>query len=401
MCPALRSSLLRSAFVSCLLTLSAVGLATLSTQAAHADEVEPTADVPAAEGWRKTTIVEGLEHPWGMAFLPNGDILVTERPGRLRRISNDELVDQSISGLPEVFASNQGGLFDVVLHPEFSDNQRIYFTYAAGDEDANRTVVARARLVADSLEDVQVLFAAEPEKSEGQHFGGRMLWLQDGTLLVSIGDGGNPPLEIDGIPAREHAQRRTSHLGSIIRINDDGSIPADNPFIGEEGARPEIYSYGHRNVQGLALDPQTGAVWANEHGPLGGDELNRVQKGEFHGWPRATYGADYRTGERFTPDRTLEDAVAPSAVWTPAVAPSGLAFYTGDRFPDWYGNLFSGGLVGQDVRRIVLDGNDVAGQETIPIAERVRAVKQGPDGLLYVLTDEEDGELVRIEPSDL
>jgi aldose sugar dehydrogenase len=392
---------LRTLTASCCLSL-AIGLhASAAAQQEHPEQVEPTADVPMAEGWRKTTVVEELEHPWGMAFLPNGDLLITERPGRLRVVRDGELRDDPIDNVPDVYASNQGGLLDVSLHPDFSNNRWVYFTYADGDEDANRTTLGRGRLTDDdALEDVEVLFAAEPDKSEAQHFGSRIAWLPDGTLLVSIGDGGNPPLEIDGVPARDHGQKLDSHLASIIRLNDDGSVPPDNPFVGQQNAKPEIYSYGHRNIQGLVVDPQTGNVWATEHGPLGGDELNLVQKGENHGWPLVTYGADYRTGQRFTPHRTREDMVPPKAVWTPALAPSGLEIYTGDAFPDWQGNLFAGGLAGQDIRRIVLEGEAVARQETIPLAERVRAVKQGPDGNLYVLTDHEEGELIRIEPAN-
>jgi glucose/arabinose dehydrogenase len=360
-------------------------------------EVEPTADVPMAEGWRKTTIVEGLEHPWGMAFLPDGRILITERPGRLRVVQDGQLVEQEIEGVPDVFAQGQGGLLDIALHPNFQQNQYVYLTYAAGTEQQNRTTLARGRLDGMRLRDVEVLFEAHPPKRQVQHFGSRIIWAKDGTLLMSIGDGGNPPLQIDGILARDHAQRLDTHLGSIIRLNDDGSVPQDNPLVGRQGARPEIWSYGHRNIQGIAADQQ-GRLWVTEHGPLGGDELNLAQRGENHGWPLATHGADYRTGQRFTEYRTLPGAVAPKVVWTPATAPSGLAYYTGERFPQWRGNLFSGGLVGQDIRRIILEGENVVGQETIPIAQRVRDVVQGPDGFLYVLTDEEDGELIRIEP---
>jgi aldose sugar dehydrogenase len=370
-----------------------------ASQQEHPDEVETTAEVPMAEGWRKTTVVEGLEHPWGLAFLPDGDILVTERDGRLRLISDGELQQDPIEGVPSVFASNQGGLLDVSLHPDFENNRWVYLTYADGDSDANRTTVARGRLKDNRLEDVEDIFAATPDKSQAQHFGSRIAWLPDGTMLVSIGDGGNPPLEIDGTLARDHGQRLDSHLGSIVRLNDDGSVPDDNPFLDRDDALPEIYSYGHRNIQGLAVDPVTGNVWANEHGPLGGDELNLIRPGENYGWPVTSFGADYRTGERFTRYRTREDMTPPKVAWVPAVAPSGLEVYNGDAFPEWRGNLFSGGLVGQDVRRIVVDGDEVSEQETLPIAERVRAVRQGPDGMLYVLTDSEEGELIRIEPA--
>ncbi|MFO7654217.1 MAG: PQQ-dependent sugar dehydrogenase [Candidatus Krumholzibacteriia bacterium] len=383
------------------LLVMAGGLVFVLPRAMAATEtVEPTADVPAASGWRETPVVDGLVHPWGMAFLPGGDILVTERPGRLRLVRDGQLIAHEIEGVPDVMARNQGGLLDVSLHPDFAENRRVYLTYASGTDDRNRTTLARGVLEDDRLRDVEVLFQARPDKSEGQHFGSRIVWLPDGTLLMSVGDGGNPPLEIDGVLAREHAQRLDGHLGKIVRLADDGSVPEDNPFVGRGDARPEIFSYGHRNIQGMAHDREHERIWATEHGPLGGDELNLVEKGANHGWPLATHGADYRTGERFTPHRTIDGANPPRAVWTPAVAPSGLMVYTGDRFPQWRGDLFSGGLVGREVRRIMLDGDRVTGQETLPLGRRVRCVTQGPDGDIYVLTDEKDGELLRIEPAD-
>lgn len=361
-------------------------------------QVEPTGEVPLAEGWRATILLRGLEHPWGMAFLPDGGMLITERVGRLRLVQDGVLLEAHVEGVPDVFAQNQGGLLDVAVHPDFIQNRLVYLTHAAGTARENRTTLVRGRLDGTSLNDLEVLFEAAPPKSDGQHFGSRLLWLPDGTLLMSVGDGGNPPLQIDGTLARDHGQRLDSHLGSIIRLNDDGSVPEDNPFAGRDDARPEIYSYGLRNVQGLALDAGAGRVWATDHGPRGGDELNLILPGENYGWPLATHGADYRTGQRFTPDRTLPNTAAPRAVWTPAIAPSGLAVYTGDAFPEWRGDVFAGGLVGQGLRRIVLDGDQVVRQESLPIGARVRDVAQGPDGLLYVLTDERDGVLLRIEP---
>jgi aldose sugar dehydrogenase len=370
------------------------------TPPAQSEEVTPTADAPMAEGWRKTTLAEGLEHPWGMAFLPDGGILITERPGRLRVFRDGRLQEEPVPGVPDVLTGNQGGLHDVALHPDFARNNAIYLTFASGTQQANRTTVVRARYRDGRLEDVDEIFRAEPDKSRRQHFGSRLAWLPDGTLLVSIGDGGNPPLEIAGTLAREHAQRLDSHWGTLVRLHEDGSVPEDNPLREQSDARPEIFSYGHRNVQGIAVDARQGRIWVSEHGPLGGDELNLVQIGRNHGWPLATYGADYRTGERWTPHRTHPDFVSPKAVWTPAIAPSGLMIYRGDRFPEWRGNLFAGGLQGQEIRRIVLDGDTVARQETLPIAQRVRAVAEGPDGYIYLLTDEEAGELIRLEPDD-
>jgi aldose sugar dehydrogenase len=368
----------------------------------NSDEDQPlmsaSEDVPRATGWRMTVIAQGLEHPWGLAFLPDGSALITERPGRLRRFQDGRLDDAPIEGVPEVFAEGQGGLLDVAIHPRFEENGLVYLTYAAGTDDRNRTTLARARLDGTRLVDLRVLFETNPPKSDSQHFGSRILWLPDGTMLMSVGDGGNPPLQIDGILAREHAQRLDTHLGSVVRLNDDGSIPNDNPFVGREDAAPELWAYGVRNIQGMALDPNRANVWSSEHGPSGGDELNLLRRGENYGWPEATFGVDYRTGEPFTPHQTLPHAMTPIVVWTPAQAPSGLAFYTGDRFPEWRGSLLSGGLVGEQIRRVILDGERAVGEESIPIGRRVRDVVQGPDGLIYVITDEDDGELLRIEP---
>lgn len=371
----------------------------LAQQTAGADRI-PLSGVPMAEGWRHLSIVKGLAHPWGMAFVPESNmILITERGGDLRLVRDQKLTDAPVRGVPTVMAKGQGGLLDISLHPDFANNRHVYLTYAAGSEDANRTTLARGRLSEDGTEltDVQTLYEVKPDKPGGQHFGSRLAWLPDGTLLMSIGDGGNPPNVIDGMPARDHAQRLDTPFGSILRLNDDGSIPEDNPLVGRENALPEIYSYGHRNIQGLTVTPD-GEVWATEHGPLGGDELNHVRRGENHGWPLNAHGLDYRTGAPINPDRKLDDAVDPKLIWTPCIAPSGLAVYTGDRFTEWKGDLLGGGLLTKDVRRIRIEGDRVVREETMPLASRVRAVTVGPDGLIYVLTDEEKGELVRIEP---
>lgn len=355
--------------------------------------------VPAAQGVRTVTLVEGLEHPWGLAWLPDGTLLVTERPGRLRIVRDGALVPTPVAGVPEVLASGQGGLMDVAVHPDFAENRLIYLTYASGSAEENRTRVARARLENDRLSEVQVIFEASPTKSGTQHFGSRLVWLPDKTLLVSIGDGGNPPLQIEGELSRWQAQDRQSHLGKILRLNPDGSIPQDNPFVGDADTDPAIWSYGHRNIQGLTLDPATGQVWSTEHGSRGGDELNFVQAGNNHGWPRATYSAEYSTGEPISAERSLPGMVDPKLVWINAIAPSGLTIYRGDRVADWQGNLFAGGLVAQEVRRITLDqSGNVSNQEAIAIGQRVRDVRQGPDGLLYVLTDADNGRLIRLEP---
>ncbi|MGG6237078.1 PQQ-dependent sugar dehydrogenase [Nodosilinea sp. AN01ver1] len=361
-----------------------------------------TAQTPAArivESVEPVTLIEGLEHPWGMVWLPNGDMLITERPGRLRRVSNGELDPTPIAGVPDVLALSQGGLLDLALHPEFETNGWIYFAYADGTQQANRTQVARARLDGDTLTDWTVIFTNNRDKAEGQHFGSRLLWLPDSTLLVALGDGGNPPLELEGELIRNQAQNRQSLLGSVVRITDNGEAPADNPFVDETDANPLIWSYGHRNIQGLALDPETDQVWSTEHGSRGGDELNRLEPGENYGWPVVTYSEEYSGGPVST-EQSRPGMVDPITYWTPSIAPSGLAVYRGDRYPQWQGQLFAGGLVSQDVKRIEVDASgNLVNETSIPIGQRVRSVSQGPDGFLYVLTDEPNGQLIRLEPA--
>jgi aldose sugar dehydrogenase len=270
-------------------------------------------------------------------------------------------------------------------------------TMSAGTQQENRTILVRGVFEGTRVTNIETLFQVEPSKTGRAHFGSRLLWLPDGTLLMSVGDGGNPPQEIGGMLAREQAQNLGSHLGAVLRLTADGKPASDNPFIDRPDARPEIWTYGHRNIQGLTRDPQSGRVWANEHGPFGGDELNVIERGQNYGWPLQTLGRDYRTREPIGKPR-VEGMVAPRAVWTPAHAPSGLAFYTGDRIPDWRGSLFSGGLAAEDIRRVMLDADGkVTGQERLTIGHRVRDVKQGPDGYLYAITDEENGRLLRIE----
>lgn len=344
------------------------------------------------------TVVDGLEHPWGMAWLPDGTLLVTERPGRLRMVRDGELDPNPVAGVPPILAFRQGGLLDIALHPNFEANGWLYFAYSDGTPDANATQVARARWQGDSLTDWEVIFAASPTKPQGQHFGARLLWLPDDTLLVAIGDGGNPPLELEGSLIREQAQNRGSHLGAVVRLNDDGSVPDDNPFLDDPDAQPELWSYGHRNIQGLAKDSETGQIWSTEHGARGGDELNLLRVGENYGWPVVTFSEEY-SGGPITSEQSRPDMVDPKTYWTPAIAPSGLAVYRGDRYPQWQGQIFAGGLVSQDVRRIEVDSDgNVVNETPIPIGQRVRDVRQGPDGFLYVLTDDANGRLVRLEP---
>jgi len=345
------------------------------------------------------TIVKGLEHPWGMTWLPDGSILVTERPGRLRVIRNGVLDPKAIAGLPNIFAQGQGGLMDIALHPQFSQNRFIYFTYSHGNASANRTRLARAKFDGKALTNTQVIFEVSPVKTGTQHFGSRITWLGDGTLLLAIGDGGNPPLQINGDLSRKQAQNLGSHLGKVVRLNDDGTIPKDNPLLKNSQANAAIWSYGHRNIQGLASDRTTGKIWATEHGSQGGDELNLLRAGKNYGWPLVSYSEEYSGGE-VTPIKSKPGVVDPKLVWTPSIAPSGLTIYNGERFPQWQGNLFLGGLVSQDVRRVVVDkSGKIKSQELIRIGQRVRDVRQGADGFLYVLTDRQNGELIRLEPA--
>ena len=348
--------------------------------------------------YQKITLVKNLEHPWSIAWLPDGKILITERPGRLRIFRDGILEPTPISGVPQVFAVGQGGLLDVSAHPRFAENRFIYLTYSHGDRSNNRTRIARARLENNTLGDLKVIFEVSQTKPGAQHFGSRIIWLPDGTLVASIGDGGNPPIEFNGEFIRQQAQNRNSHFGKVIRLNDDGSIPSNNPFATSTDAKPALWSYGHRNIQGITLDPTKNRVWATEHGSRGGDELNLIERGENYGWPVVTHSREY-SGGLISPETSRPGLVDPKVIWTPSIAPSGLAFYNGDRFPQWRGNLFAGGLVSQDLRRIQLDpGGNVIAQNSIPIGQRVRDVRQGPDGLLYVLTDDRNGQLIRLEP---
>lgn len=334
-----------------------------------------------------------------MAWLPDGAILITERPGRLRIFRNGRLDPTAIAGLPNgILAAGQGGLMDIALHPKFAENRLIYFTYAHGTRDANRTRLARAKFDGTRLSNVQVIFEVSPVKSGTQHFGSRLAWLPDGTLLLATGDGGNPPLQLGGQLIRNQAQNLRSLLGKVVRLKDDGSIPPDNPFATSKQGLPALWSYGHRNPQGLTVDPATGQVWQTEHGSRGGDELNRIEGGKNFGWPLVTFSEEY-SGGPISSDTSLPGLVDPKLQWTPAIAPSGLVVYRGDRFPAWQGQLFAGGLVSQDIRRIQVDVQGKATElEKIEIGQRVRDVRQGPDGLLYVLTDQSNGSLIRIEP---
>jgi glucose/arabinose dehydrogenase len=342
--------------------------------------------------FRVVTLVRGLSHPWGLAFLPDGRLLVTERPGRLRLVVDGRLLPTPVQGLPEIRQHGQGGLLDVALHPRFADNGLVYLSYAGRDREGVGTEVLRGRLVGDRLAEVRVIFRMRPKLDTGFHFGSRLVFDRDGLLYVTLGDRGYP----------ERAQRLDDHVGTVVRITDDGRVPADNPFVDRRGALPEIYSYGHRNIQGAALHPVSGRLWVVEHGPQGGDEVNVLRPGVNYGWPVITYGVEYGSGERIGEGTHKPGMAQPLWYWVPtSIAPSGAVFYRGDRFPRWRGDLFVGALRERMLVRLKIDGERVVAEERLLQGlGRIRDVRVGPDGLVYLLTDEADGRLLRLEPVD-
>lgn len=371
-------------------------LGALATTTAVA-QLQPSDAPPLAKGWRSVTIAEGISHPWGMAWLPDGRLLVTSKGGTLYMLNGKKFDPVPMEGLPAVFTGGQAGLLDISVHPSDKKDVRVYMTMATGTAEANRTTLVQGIFDGKRVHSIKTLFRVQPDKSGGQHFGSRMVWLPDNTLLMSVGDGGNPPLKIGDILAREQAQNLATHQGSILHLTDTGKAAPGNPLARRPGAQPEIWSYGHRNIQGMARDA-AGRVWATEHGPRGGDELNLIEGGQNYGWPLQTYGLDYRTSE---PVGKWEAAgmTSPKVAWVPSPAPSGLAYYSGSQFPQWRGSLFSGSLAAMDVRRIGLDKDGkVTGQERMPIGQRVRDVRQGPDGHLYLITDEDNGKLMTLVP---
>lgn len=340
---------------------------------------------------RIVEVASGLEHPWGLAFLPDGGMLITERPGRLRLLRNGRLQPEPIAGLPPIAAQGQGGLLDVALHPRFAENRWVYFSYSGPGPGGIGTEVARGRLVGDRLEEVATLFVMRPKSNTGRHFGSRLVFDRQGYLYITLGDRGE----------RQRAQRPDDHAGSVIRLHDDGRVPADNPFVGQAGWQPEIYSYGHRNMQGADLHPETGILWTHEHGPQGGDEVNIIRPGVNYGWPVITYGANYGSGTPIGEGSQKPGMAQPIHYWVPSIAPSGMTFYTGQAFPNWQGDLLVGALKDRMVVRLSLDGEKVVGEERFlkNVLGRIRVVKQGPDGFVYLLTDEDDAVLVRLEPA--
>ncbi|HWX29916.1 MAG TPA: PQQ-dependent sugar dehydrogenase [Steroidobacteraceae bacterium] len=339
---------------------------------------------------RVVTVAAGMNHPWSLAFLPGGDLLVTERNGGLRIIHDGKLEPKPISGVPIAFAEHDGGLLGLTLHPEFARNGLIYICLSIGTNAANASSVIRGRLVGRALEEVTTIFTAVPLKKEANHFGCRLMFAPDGKLLVTLGDGRWYPYQ---------AQALDNDLGKVARLNDDGTIPADNPFARRWLARPEIYTYGHRNIQGIALNPLTGEVWIHEHGPKGGDEVNILHAGANYGWPMITYGIDY-SGQIVSEKTAMPGMEQPVIYWTPSIAPSGMAFYTGARIPQWRGDLFVGALAGRHLRRVHFVGTLIVSQEVLlaELGERIREVCDAPDGYLYVTTDATDGRILRLEP---
>jgi glucose/arabinose dehydrogenase len=343
------------------------------------------------QSFRTVNVVEGLEHPWGMAFLPDGDILVTERPGRLRIVRDGALDPQPIAGVPEVHARGQGGLLDVAVHPDFANNRFVYLSYSKpGADRTATTAVIRGRFDGTALTDVVEIIEARAWRNAGQHFGSRFAFDRDGFLYITIGERGE----------MQAAQDLSNHQGTVLRLHDDGRVPADNPFVGRDGALPEIFTYGNRSPQGLTVHPVTGELWEAEHGPRGGDEINILRAGANYGWPVITYGINYN-GTPITDIQEKEGMEQPVHYWVPSIATSGIAIYDGDRFPAWRGDVFVGGLAGQHLARVRFDAQHrrVEDEKLLEGIGRVRDVRSGPDGYLYLLIDAPDAPLVRIEPA--
>lgn len=355
----------------------------------------PTQNLKSEQGTLEvTTVTKGLEHPWALAFLPDRQgMLVTERPGNLRVVSADGKLSAPLSGVPKVWAKGQGGLLDVVLSPDFKQDRMVYLSYAEGGGEGDKagTAVGRGRLSDDltAIKDFKVIFRQEPKLSVGNHFGSRLVFDRDGYLFITLGENNDRPT----------AQDLDKLQGKIVRIYPDGKVPDDNPFVGQAGVRPEIWSYGQRNPQGAALNPWTGTLWENEHGPQGGDEINIIERGKNYGWPMATHGINY-SGQPIpeAKGKTAEGTVAPHHVWEKSPGLSGMAFYDADRFKAWQHNVFIGALVSQELIRLQFDGDKVIHEERLlgELNKRIRDVRQGPDGYLYVLTDEDDGALYKI-----
>lgn len=351
--------------------------------------------------YRVVPVVEGLVQPWSMAFLPGGDMLVTERPGRLRIIRQGKLLPAAVEGLPQIFTgNNQAGLLEVAPHPNFSSNRHLYLTYSTPLEGGKESTTAllRGRFENDRLTNVEQLFESV---SRGRgHYGGKIAFDRNGFLFLTLGDRQVAP---EGDLEKHPAQDLSNHHGTIVRLHDDGRVPADNPFVKQPNARPEIWSYGHRNVQGIAIHPETGDVWANEHGPQGGDEVNRVLPGRNYGWPVIGFGVNYRTGLAIHSGTHREGMEQPVHVWVPSIGISGMMIYTGDKFPQWRGSMFVAGMAAQQLVRLTLKGQNVVSEESLAAGlGRIRDVRQGPDGLIYLVIEDRDGKattILRLEPT--
>ena len=336
------------------------------------------------------TFATGLDHPWGSAFLPDGNLLVTERPGRLRRVDRDGTISPPIDGLPRIWSQGQGGLLDVAIDPNFGRNRLVYVSYSEAGDGGASTAVARGRLSQDmaALENVEVIFRQVPKVSGPNHFGSRLAFAPDGKLFIGLGE----RFKFDP------AQDLSSTLGKVVRINPDGTVPKDNPFVGRDGVRPEIWSSGHRNIQGAAIDPRSGKLWVHEFGPRGGDEINLPEPGKNYGWPLVSWGRHY-DGRDIPDPPTRPDLAGSVHYWNPVVSPSGMVFYQGDRFPAWKGSILMGGLSSQALLRVAVDGERVTDEERLPLGVRIRDVAEGPDGAVYLFTDESAGKILRLTPA--
>jgi glucose/arabinose dehydrogenase len=369
------------------LALAAIGIAAVAFLTMLSVHAQPGRVVTQAGPVAVEVVAQGLIYPWGMAFLPDGRMLVTERPGRLRIVGRDGSLSRPLAGTPEVVAQGQGGMLDVALDPDFRNNRLVYLSYSEPGPGGASTALGRGRLGEGGIERFTVIFRQEPKVPGPNHFGGRIVFAPDGTLFLTTGE----RFKFDP------AQNLASHLGKIIRINPDGSLPHDNPFARTPNAKPEIWSYGHRNVEAAAINPQTGALWIGEMGPKGGDELNLPEPGRNYGWPLVSWGTHYDDTPIPNPP-TRPDLVDAIKQWTPVISPSGMVFYTGELFPAWRGNVLIGSLTRQSLVRLTVDRSRVLGEEIIPLGARIRDVVQGPEGAVYLLTDHHEGNVLRLRP---
>lgn len=339
-------------------------------------------------GYNLETVVDGLDSPWGLAILPDGDMLITELTGDLRHIRNGKLVAQAVAGVPQSLYGGQGGLMDIVIHPNYDENRYVYLSLSVGTDDANALRVIRGRFTGTALEDISTIFESAPSKNTLVHYGARMAFLPDNTLLINVGD---------GFDLREQAQNLSNHFGSLVRVTDDGKVPQDNPFIGVAGAQPEIYSYGHRNQQSIAVERGSGKIYQTEHGPRGGDELNLIEAGKNYGWPVATFGIDY-SGARISPYTSYEGTKQPLLDWTPSIGPSGMTIYDGAQFPDWQGDIFVSSLIYSKIIHIDMVNGAPQRQSDMfsEIGDRLRDIRTGADGALYILSEGDNGKLWRV-----